>query len=152
MRDELWRRACKKLDPKGRVLQIWSARNEQGFEYRQHGDTDHWLLDYEGLALVTRLRRPPRKKSSLRKKWPKKKKAMITQISRHRGEKRQSPRTVDRLGLLTKSLAKIDVGTICCNIEHFAGNSRAFPTHVGVNRLSPHTTGDNHELSPRMWG
>jgi hypothetical protein len=39
---------------------VWSARNEQGFLHRQHGDTDHMLLDYEGLVLVTRLRRKRR--------------------------------------------------------------------------------------------
>jgi hypothetical protein len=66
VRDELWLKACKKLKGKGRVLQMWSARNEQGFDYRQHGDTSHWLLDYEGLALVTRLRRQPRTKKALR--------------------------------------------------------------------------------------
>jgi CRISPR-associated protein Cas2 len=63
VRDELWTKACKKVGDKGCVLQVWSARNEQGFDHRQHGNTEHMLLDYEGLTLVTKLRRkaPKRK-------------------------------------------------------------------------------------------
>jgi hypothetical protein len=44
----------------GNVIQIWTARNEQGFEYRQHGDSTRTILDYGGLALVTTFKPPKR--------------------------------------------------------------------------------------------
>jgi hypothetical protein len=39
--------------PLGYVLQLWSARHPQGFEYRQYGTSKRMLQDFEGLALVT---------------------------------------------------------------------------------------------------
>jgi hypothetical protein len=42
----------------GSVIQIWATRSEQGFEYRQHGETDQILSDFEGLTLVTTYKRP----------------------------------------------------------------------------------------------
>jgi hypothetical protein len=42
------------------VIQIWTARNEQGYEYRQRGDSVRTILDYGGLALVTTIK-PPKK-------------------------------------------------------------------------------------------
>jgi len=36
VRDELWTKACQKIK-EGNVLQMWTARNAQGFEYRQNG-------------------------------------------------------------------------------------------------------------------
>ena len=44
-------KACKKIGL-GNVIQIWTARTEQGFEYRQHGSSDRTILDYGGLALI----------------------------------------------------------------------------------------------------
>ena len=35
------------------MIQIWTARTPQGYEYRQYGTSDRTLLDFEGLALVT---------------------------------------------------------------------------------------------------
>jgi hypothetical protein len=49
-------KACRK-NPEGTVTQIWTAPNEQGYGYRQHGVLDHTLMDFEGLALVTRFRK-----------------------------------------------------------------------------------------------
>jgi len=56
----LWQKSCKKTG-KGCVAQLWNARNERGFDFRQFGNTDYLLTEFEGLALVTRMRRPPRK-------------------------------------------------------------------------------------------
>jgi hypothetical protein len=35
------------------VLQLWSARSEQGFRYREFGDADRRLEDFDGVALLT---------------------------------------------------------------------------------------------------
>jgi hypothetical protein len=40
------------------VIQIWTSRNEQGYDFRQHGTADRELADFEGLALVSIFRRP----------------------------------------------------------------------------------------------
>src|SRR6185312_6958938 len=61
VRDELWLKACRKIKG-GNVIQMWTARNEQGFEYRQHGNSLRTILDYGGLALVTSFK-PPKQKS-----------------------------------------------------------------------------------------
>jgi hypothetical protein len=46
------------------VIQIWTAPNEQGFEFRQYGMvSERFLLDYEGLALVVACKRPRRKET-----------------------------------------------------------------------------------------
>ena len=37
---------------------IWTARNEQGFEFRQHGNSTRTILDYGGIALVTTFKSP----------------------------------------------------------------------------------------------
>jgi CRISPR-associated protein Cas2 len=58
VRDELWTKACKKIK-EGGVTQVWTAPNEQGFTYRQHGTRDQQMLDYDGLGLITRYARPP---------------------------------------------------------------------------------------------
>src|SRR5262245_13030645 len=52
IRDELWRKITER-PPLGYVLQLWSARHPQGFEYRQYGTSERMLQDFEGLALVT---------------------------------------------------------------------------------------------------
>lgn len=51
----LWERVCSHRRT-GASVMINSARNEQGFELRQHGDRSVELVDHEGFALV---RRPP---------------------------------------------------------------------------------------------
>jgi CRISPR-associated protein Cas2 len=56
VRDELWKKAISKCKA-GQVVQIWSARTPCGYEYRQHGNEDRWLHDFEGLPLVMR---PPK--------------------------------------------------------------------------------------------
>ena len=61
VRDELWAKACKKIKA-GTVTQIWTARTEQGFSYRQHGPSDRNILEYEGVALVTRFKPPKKEK------------------------------------------------------------------------------------------
>src|SRR5437016_6181346 len=62
VRDELWVKARKKVKDEGYVVQIWTAPNEQGYEFRQYGlVSERFLLDYEGLALVVTCKRPGRK-------------------------------------------------------------------------------------------
>jgi CRISPR-associated protein Cas2 len=52
VRDELWSRAIKKSKESGAVLQIWTDQNPQGFSYRQYGDRERTIIDFEGLSLV----------------------------------------------------------------------------------------------------
>ena len=59
VRDELWKLAVAKRGD-GRILQIWSERSPQGYQYRSVGDADRQLVDYEGIALV---RTQPRRSS-----------------------------------------------------------------------------------------
>jgi CRISPR-associated protein Cas2 len=51
VRDELWKKITDR-PPVGYVLQVWSSRHPQGFEYRQYGTSKRMLEDYDGLALV----------------------------------------------------------------------------------------------------
>jgi hypothetical protein len=52
VRDELWRKVTQRL-PLGYALQIWTAANPQGFDYRQYGASRRQLAEFEGLTLVT---------------------------------------------------------------------------------------------------
>jgi CRISPR-associated protein Cas2 len=52
VRDELWRQITER-PALGYVLQLWSSRYSQGYEYRQYGDSKRKLTDFEGLGLVT---------------------------------------------------------------------------------------------------
>lgn len=52
MRDELWMRAVKASRGRGTLIQVWTANNAQGFLYRQFGESNRVLEDFEGLALV----------------------------------------------------------------------------------------------------
>ena len=52
VRDELWK-AITARPVTGFVLQLWSARNPQGWSFRQVGQSKRMLHDFEGLALVT---------------------------------------------------------------------------------------------------
>ena len=60
VRDELWVKACKKIG-KGSVIQIWTARGEPGYVYRQAGESLRTLTDFDGIGLVTTFK-PPREK------------------------------------------------------------------------------------------
>ena len=60
VREELWKTAIKKAG-KGRVVQIWSSRGPQGFVYRQHGESTRTLEDFDGIALVLKSPKKPRK-------------------------------------------------------------------------------------------
>jgi len=53
VRDELWAKAIRAA-PNGACVQIWSYPNEQGFEFRTHGDTSRQLIELDGLYLVCR--------------------------------------------------------------------------------------------------
>lgn len=57
MRDELWKLSTKAAG-EGSVIQLWSDRGPQGFNYRSHGEHDRVLVDVEGVTLVRRKRRP----------------------------------------------------------------------------------------------
>ena len=52
VRDELWLKCTKKARDNGAVLQLWTDKNPQGFSYRQSGDRNRTLTDFEGLTLV----------------------------------------------------------------------------------------------------
>lgn len=53
VRDRLWERAVR-VNEEGSVIQIWSARTEQGFDLRLHGDPAYRPRDFEGLTLIAR--------------------------------------------------------------------------------------------------
>jgi CRISPR-associated protein Cas2 len=59
VRDELWKQIINR-PPLGYVLQLWSSRHPQGYEYRQYGDSKRMLSDFDGLGLVT-IRKQTRK-------------------------------------------------------------------------------------------
>jgi len=42
----------KKAGQIGTVLQIWTDQNPQGFSYRQLGNSERSIVDFEGIALV----------------------------------------------------------------------------------------------------
>jgi len=52
VRDELWLKSIKKARDSGAVLQVWTDKNPQGFSYRQLGERERKLADFEGLTLV----------------------------------------------------------------------------------------------------
>lgn len=56
VRELLWQRICG-YRRAGACLMVCAARNEQGFELRQHGDRAVELLDFDGMALVRRVPR-----------------------------------------------------------------------------------------------
>jgi CRISPR-associated protein Cas2 len=57
IRDELWEKACKKIKD-GSVTQLWTARTEQGYVCRQFGLTGHLLLEFDGVHLMSKVRKP----------------------------------------------------------------------------------------------
>ncbi len=60
IRDELWEKACKKVKD-GAVMQLWTARTEQGFACRQHGLNNHLFIDFDGIRLISKVRKPKKK-------------------------------------------------------------------------------------------
>jgi hypothetical protein len=52
IRDELWRQITDR-PPLGYVLQLWTSRHPQGYDYRQYGASKRMLADFEELGLVT---------------------------------------------------------------------------------------------------
>jgi hypothetical protein len=59
VRDELWRKVTERQSL-GYVLQLWSSRHPQGYDYRQVGHSKRMLSDFEGIGLVT-IRKQTRK-------------------------------------------------------------------------------------------
>lgn len=53
VRSRLWERVCT-YKRAGACVLVTAARNEQGFELRQHGDRSVELIDVEGFALIRR--------------------------------------------------------------------------------------------------
>ena len=52
VREKIWDRIVDGVGP-GRASMVWSAQNEQGMEFRTHGNT--WAVtDFDGLKLITR--------------------------------------------------------------------------------------------------
>jgi CRISPR-associated protein Cas2 len=51
VRDLLWKRAVAKA-MSGRVCQIWTTNNEQGFDIRLYGYEDRMVMDIDGLQWV----------------------------------------------------------------------------------------------------
>lgn len=49
VRDELWVKASKGT---GSILQLWTDKNPQGFSFRQSGESEREIVDFEGLHLV----------------------------------------------------------------------------------------------------
>lgn len=66
VRDELWKRLTQRATL-GYILQLWSAPNARGFDYRQHGSSQRHLVDFEGLALVTLARKQSKGKDTCTK-------------------------------------------------------------------------------------
>jgi CRISPR-associated protein Cas2 len=53
VRDRLWSMTCTRMRS-GSCLLVHSARNEQGFALRTHGDNSRTVFDMDGLALMRR--------------------------------------------------------------------------------------------------
>jgi CRISPR-associated protein Cas2 len=63
VRDKLWDKVEKQARG-GAALLLHTARTEQGFRVRSHGDPSRTPIDLEGLALVRLPPLPPRRKTS----------------------------------------------------------------------------------------
>ena len=64
VRDELWMKACKKLARKAACCRSGAPATNKASTIGNYGKTDQLLLDYEGLTLVTKLRRTDAKAQS----------------------------------------------------------------------------------------
>jgi CRISPR-associated protein Cas2 len=53
VRERLWTMTCKRVRT-GSCLLVHSARTEQGFAIRAHGDNSRTIFDIDGLLLVRR--------------------------------------------------------------------------------------------------
>jgi CRISPR-associated protein Cas2 len=67
VREQLWKTAIKKAGD-GHVLQIWSSRTPQGFTYREYGESNRRLEDFEGIALVVTKPKTKRKQANSEQK------------------------------------------------------------------------------------
>lgn len=56
IRDRLWDKVLVEVQD-GDALLIATARNEQGFEVRRHGDPARYPVDFDGLTLIARRKR-----------------------------------------------------------------------------------------------
>lgn len=56
VRDELWERVCFYSGADGKALMVWTTRNEQRMEFRQHR-YDWEPADFDGLTLMARPKR-----------------------------------------------------------------------------------------------
>jgi CRISPR-associated protein Cas2 len=56
IRDKLWDKVMFEAK-EGDAILIFTARNEQGFEVRHHGDPDRYPVNYDGLTLIARRKR-----------------------------------------------------------------------------------------------
>ena len=63
VRDELWKKVTQR-PPLGYVLQLWSSPSPQGFVFRQYGESKQTLADFEGLALVTSVKKSRKKRAA----------------------------------------------------------------------------------------
>ena len=64
VRERLWEKCCKGVEPGSGVLQIWSTNNEQHFLMRLYGQTQRSLIELEGLQLVQVPNPPERSKKT----------------------------------------------------------------------------------------
>lgn len=53
IRDRLWEKVEREMK-EGSALMLFSARTEQGFLVRSHGDRSRLPVDFEGLTLISR--------------------------------------------------------------------------------------------------
>jgi len=67
VRDKLWEKVEKQAKG-GAALLVHTARTEQGFRVRSHGDPSRTPVEWEGLTLVRIPPSTPRKKSSAAEK------------------------------------------------------------------------------------
>lgn len=51
VRDKLWDKVTEK-QTKGGALLLYNASNEQGFEFRLHGNPHRTVIDLEGIQLI----------------------------------------------------------------------------------------------------
>lgn len=52
VRDRLWERVCGSMRG-GAGMLVHNAENEQGFAIRFWGSTSRWIVDFDGLTLVS---------------------------------------------------------------------------------------------------
>lgn len=53
IRDKLWEKVVREVK-EGSAVQLYSARTEQGFAVRVHGDRTRLPIDFDGVTLIAR--------------------------------------------------------------------------------------------------